>query len=224
MGVVHRRHDRSQQKILGRCPHWPSPIQQARESNTVHYILCVCTQLGPQIDNFLRERITSSLDLLNTYLHSKTYLVGHRITVADIALATIVSKLVSSVLGKEERTKFANVTRHFETIYNQPKLKAIFGEYTYAEKAQQYVAPQKEKKAPIAAAVAAVKEKIAPKPKAAPAAEDDDDEPLVPEEPKAKNPLDELPKSTLNLEDWKRAYSNLDTRGPKGSLEWFYEK
>ena len=54
--------------------------------------------------------------------------------------------------------------------------------------------------------------------------EDEEDEPLVPEEPKAKNPLDSLPKSNLNLEDWKRAYSNLDTRGAGGSLEWFYEK
>ena len=44
------------------------------------------------------------------------------------------------------------------------------------------------------------------------------------EEPKAKNPLDSLPKSTFNLEDWKRAYSNLDTRGPGGSLEWFYQQ
>lgn len=58
----------------------------------------------------------------------------------------------------------------------------------------------------------------------APAENDEEDEPLVPEEPKAKNPLDSLPKSNFNLEDWKRAYSNLDTRGPGGSLEWFYSK
>ena len=51
--------------------------------------------------------------------------------------------------------------------------------------------------------------------------EDDDD---VPAEPKVKNPLDDLPKSNFNLEDWKRAYSNMDTRGSGGSLEWFYEK
>ena len=44
------------------------------------------------------------------------------------------------------------------------------------------------------------------------------------EEPKAKNPLDSLPKSTFNLEDWKRAYSNKDTRGADGSIEWFYQK
>jgi len=38
-----------------------------------------------------------------------------------------------------------------------------------------------------------------------------------------KNPLDDLPKSTFNLEDWKRAYSNKETRGAGGAIEWFYE-
>ena len=36
-----------------------------------------------------------------------------------------------------------------------------------------------------------------------------------------KNPLDDLPKSAFNLEEWKRQYSNLDT---KDALKWFYEK
>ncbi|KAF8346563.1 hypothetical protein F5887DRAFT_1073240 [Amanita rubescens] len=31
---------------------------------------------------------------------------------------------------------------------------------------------------------------------------------LVPAEPKAKNPLDDLPKSNFNLEEWKCVYSN----------------
>lgn len=85
-----------------------------------------------------------------------------------------------------------------------------------------YTAPAKPKKEE--------KPKEAPKPKAAEKAkpkkeeaeEEDDDIPK--EEPKPKNPLDSLPKSSFNLEDWKRKYSNFDTRGAGGSLEWFYEK
>ncbi|KAJ7709283.1 hypothetical protein B0H16DRAFT_1280976, partial [Mycena metata] len=38
-----------------------------------------------------------------------------------------------------------------------------------------------------------------------------------------KNLLDDLPKSTFNLEDWKRVYSSKEVRGAGGSLEWFYE-
>lgn len=47
---------------------------------------------------------------------------------------------------------------------------------------------------------------------------------MVPAEPKVKNPLDDLPKSNFNLEDWKRAYSNKETRGKDGALEWLYEQ
>jgi Elongation factor 1 gamma, conserved domain len=43
----------------------------------------------------------------------------------------------------------------------------------------------------------------------------------VPAEPKAKNPLDDLPKSSFNLEEWKRVYSNQDTR--KEALPWFFK-
>lgn len=96
-------------------------------------------------------------------------------------------------------------------------MKEIYGQPEYTEKPIQFVPPAKEKK-----------EKAPPAPKAEkkPKKEEaeEEDEPAVPAEPKAKNPLDDLPKSTLNLEDWKRAYSNKDTRGPDGAIEWFYQK
>ena len=116
------------------------------------------------------------------------------------------------------RAQLPNVMRHFETIVNQPSMKEVWGEVTYIDKALQYVPPPKEKKEPKPAAAPAPK---AEKPKKE-AEEEEDDIPR--DEPKAKNPLDSLPKSKFNLEDWKRAYSNKDTRGAGGSLEWFYEK
>jgi len=177
------------------------------------------------LDNSLRERLDRVLVSLNDYLHKTTFLVGHRITVADIALACILGKIFEGVYGAAERAKVPNVVRHFETIFKHPAVKGIV-EVKYVEKALQYVPPPKEKKeSKPAQVVAAVKEKIAPKPKAKEEPEEDEDEDAdVKEEPKPKNPLDLLPKSTLNLEDWKRAYSNLETRGPGGSLEWFYSK
>lgn len=110
-----------------------------------------------------------------------------------------------------------------ETIVNQPKLKVIYGETNYVEKAIQFIPPPKEKKEKEAKpAAAAPPPKAEKKPKAQEA--DDEEEELVPAEPKVKNPLDDLPKSTFNLEDWKRAYSNKETRGAGGALEWLYEK
>lgn len=70
------------------------------------------------------------------------------------------------------------------------------------------------------AEAAAPKEK-APKAKKAAEKDDDEEEPLVPAEPKAKNPLDDLPKSEFKLDDWKRSYSNEET---KDALAWFYKK
>ncbi|KAF8900157.1 elongation factor 1-gamma [Gymnopilus junonius] len=166
------------------------------------------------------ERLIRAVNILEAHLSTRTFFVGERITLADIYVAGLIQKAVASSLDAALRAKLPNLIRHLETIVNQPKLKDIFGETTYVEKAIQFVPPAKEKKEkePKPAAPAAPKAEKKPK-----KADDDEEEPLVPEEPKVKNPLDDLPKSTFNLEDWKRAYSNKDTRGPGGSLEWFYE-
>lgn len=155
---------------------------------------------------------------------TRTFVVGERITLADLHVAAAIFRAVGLTIDAEVRSKHVNTIRHLETIANQPKLKDIFGEIEYIEKVVQYVPPKKETKpAPAPAAPKEKKEKEKPK-KKADEDEDEDDGNLVPEEPKAKNPLDFLPKSSFNLEDWKRAYSNKDTRGPDGALEWFYSK
>ncbi len=158
---------------------------------------------------------------VENHLATRTFLVGERITLADITLASVVQRASPIVLDAETRKNFPNAFRHAETIVNQPSLKEIFGPIEYPEKALQFVPPAKEKKEPKPAAAPTPKAEKKPKKEE----NDDDDDDLVPkEEPKAKNPLDSLPKSSFNLEDWKRAYSNKETRGPGGSLEWFYQK
>ncbi|KAG8215327.1 hypothetical protein J3R82DRAFT_8919 [Butyriboletus roseoflavus] len=172
------------------------------------------------IHNTLIDRQARALNTLEAHLLTRTFVVGERITLADLTIASAVFRSVSLTVDAAARLKLVNTIRHLETIVNQPKLKVIFGEVEYVEKAVQYVPPKKETKpAPAPAAPKEKKEKEKAK------KEDEDEEDdgnLVPEEPKAKNPLDSLPKSSFNLEDWKRAYSNKDTRGPDGALEWFY--
>ncbi|KAG5221137.1 eEF1-gamma domain-containing protein [Salix suchowensis] len=168
------------------------------------------------------ERALRALKTLDAHLLHHTFFVGERISLADLAVAVVVQRAVTINVDAEVRAQLPNLIRHLETIVNQPQLKDIFGPLEYTEKALQYVPPPKEKKETKPAAAAPKAPKAEKKPKK----EDDDeeDEPLVPAEPKVKNPLDDLPKSTLNLEDWKRAYSNKETRGVGGALEWFYEK
>lgn len=153
---------------------------------------------------------------------TRTYVVNERITLADLNLASALDATFTTITDAEGRKELSHLVRYHETLVNQPAVKKIIPESKLIEKSLQYTPPAKEKKEPKAAA--ATVEPKAKKEKKKEAEDDDDDEPLVPEEPKAKNPLDSLPKSDFNLEDWKRAYSNMDTRGKGGSLEWFYEK
>ncbi|KAG2360997.1 elongation factor 1-gamma [Suillus spraguei] len=174
------------------------------------------------IHTALVERQLRGLITLETHLSTRTFLVGDRITLADITTASILQRVVAVTADADVRVKLVNTVRFLETIVHQPKLEAIFGPTEYTEKALQYVPPKKEKAPAPPAAPKEKKEKEKEKAKKAQEDDDEDDGNLVPEEPKEKNPLDLLPKSTFNLEDWKRAYSNKDTRGADGALEWFY--
>ncbi|KAG6915480.1 hypothetical protein DXG01_011311 [Tephrocybe rancida] len=164
------------------------------------------------------ERQLRALKTLNAHLATRTFFVGERITLADIQIAGVVLRALPITLDAPTRAELPYLIRHFETVANQPQIKDIFGPIEYSEKAAQYVPPPKEKKEPKPAPVAAPKAEKKPK-----AVENDDEEEGVPAAPKVKNPLDDLPKSTFNLEDWKRQYSNNETRGAGGSLEWFYK-
>ena len=174
-----------------------------------------------QTHTFFVERQNRALNTLEAHISTRTFFVGERITLADLYIAVLIQKAVDVTIDAPLRAKLPNLIRHLETVSNQPKVKEIYGPIVYAEKAIQFVPPVKEKAPKPAAAPAAPKAEKKPKAKEA---DDEEEEPLVPEEPKVKNPLDDLPKSTFNLEDWKRAYSNKETRGAGGSLEWFYQK
>ncbi|CAK5269474.1 unnamed protein product [Mycena citricolor] len=176
------------------------------------------TPYSKPIHNTFLERQLRGLYTLEKHIASRTFFVGERITLADIYIAGIVQHAAISNIDTAERAKIPNLIRHMQTVLHQPAFSGIFVETPVLDKAPTFVAPKKEKEAKPAPPTAAPKAEKKPKPKAE--EEEDDD---IPAEPKVKNPLDDLPKSTFNLEDWKRAYSNKETRGPGGAIEWFYE-
>ncbi|CAK5271269.1 unnamed protein product [Mycena citricolor] len=177
------------------------------------------TPYSKPIHNTFLERQLRGLETLEKHISTRTFFVGERITVADIFVATTVQRAANINIDNAARAKIPNLIRHMNTIIFQPSFVGIFPPTAVLEKAPVYVAPKKEKEAKPAPPPAAPKaEKKKPK------VEDEDDDNDIPAEPKVKNPLDDLPKSTFNLEDWKRAYSNKETRGTGGAIEWFYEK
>lgn len=186
------------------------------------------------------KKAEAAVDVIEKHLLTNTYLVGERITLADLfaagtcqdpiqpppsymtclptmkrmltACQGIISRGFQYVYGKEWRDAHPNVTRWYSTVYNQPIYSAVVDPLSFIDEAVKYTPPAKAPK-PAAAPAAP---KAAPKPKAK-EVEEEDEEPV--EAPKAKHPLAALPKPTLDLDEWKRQYSNNDT---PDALKWFW--
>ncbi|KAI0043422.1 elongation factor 1-gamma [Auriscalpium vulgare] len=203
---------------------WVSLADASLAANHAHISDLLSGALTPYNKPFhltAADRFKQGLATVEKHLSAHTFLVGERISLADIATAATLQPAFGLHADAEVRAAFPAVVRHYETIVNQPALKPVFGETKYVEKAVQFTPPKKEKKEEVPKAPKVEKPKAEKKPKKEELDDEEDDKPI--EEPKARNPLEDLPKSTFNLEDWKRAYSNKETRGADGALEWLYQ-
>jgi len=207
-----------------------------------------------------KEDVAKALAILDKHLLYRTFLVGERVSLADIVVACSLFLPFHLVFDAAYRAPFGNVVRWYETLIHQPEFIASFGNASMAVKQRyagdglQYVpataaaaaAPSASSSASSSSSSGAKKEdhkkeehkkekgkdehkkeeakekkpkeeKKAEKPKeekpapapAAAAHEPEDDEDDEPKElPKPKNPLDLLPPSSFNLDEFKRLYSN----------------
>jgi elongation factor 1-gamma len=147
-----------------------------------------------------------ALRALEQHFLVHTFLVGERITLADLFAASLLARGFQYVLDKQWREENPNTTRWCETVTAQPMWRAIIEKPILIEEAVKYTPPKKEAK-PKAEAP-----KATPKAEKKPKEEDEDDDEPRQEAPKQKHPLEALPKPTLILDDWKRKYSNEETR------------
>ncbi|KAI9752174.1 MAG: hypothetical protein M4579_005726 [Chaenotheca gracillima] len=154
-----------------------------------------------------KKAANKAIGVLENHLLVHTYLVGERVTLADLFVAGILGRGFQYVFDKEWRAEYPNVTRFFETVYHQPIYSAVVDKLSFIDEAVKYQPPKKEA-APKAAA----------KPKAKEVEEEEEEKPVV----KAKHPLEALPKPTLVLDDWKREYSNAPSQD--AAMTWFWEK
>ncbi|XP_015115992.1 elongation factor 1-gamma [Diachasma alloeum] len=171
-----------------------------------------------------KEDVAKVLTALNVHLLPKTYLVGERITLADISVAMTLLHLYQYVLEPKLRQPYQNVNRWFQTIVNQPEAIKIIGTFKLADKTLEYdpkkfaqsQGKSKKEKEPKEKKEAPKKEK-----KEEPAEELDAADAALAAEPKPKDPFDLLPKGTFNMDDFKRCYSNEDEAV---SVPYFWEK
>ncbi|EPY50224.1 translation elongation factor EF-1 gamma subunit [Schizosaccharomyces cryophilus OY26] len=162
--------------------------------------------IGPYNANVEKQSqaaVATELTRLNQLLADKTYLVGSRLTLADVFAVNSLMSVIRYVLVKSELAKYANVQRYYTTMYHQCGLDSIVGALEFVEKMPEIPKP-KAKEAPK-------KEQKPAEPAAAPA----------PAAKPPKHPLAALPNGNLNIEEFKRVYTNQDTR--TGSLPWFFD-
>ena len=85
-----------------------------------------------------KEDLLSSLTKLNDILLTKTYLVGERISLADVAIFTALVPLYEHLFDSEYRIQYKNLTRWFLTILNQPQVTSILKNFQMCEKVVKY--------------------------------------------------------------------------------------
>jgi elongation factor 1-gamma len=161
-----------------------------------------------------KQDVQKALNILNQHFLTHTYLVGNFITLADIALAMVLLRGFTNVFDNKFRKPYGNVVRWFTTCVHQPQWAEVIGAVELCKEMK--VAKPSEKK-PEPAKPAAEKKPAKPA-KDEDAGEEEDEAPV-----KKPNPLDLLPASKINLEEWKRYYSNSDdTRGD--ALPWLWSR
>ncbi|CCC69224.1 hypothetical protein NCAS_0C02340 [Naumovozyma castellii] len=158
------------------------------------------------------EQLTKMTAIFEDRLKEYTYLVNEHITLADLVCATTMTRGFNYLWGKEWRAEHPAIVRWFNTVTACDMLKHEFVDFKFID--AQLAPPQNKKKEKKAseAKPAAEKKKAEKKPEAAAEA---------PAEKKPKHPLELLGRSTFVLDEWKRKYSNEDTRPV--ALPWFWE-
>ena len=73
-------------------------------------------------DQAFREHLVRPLETVEKWLATRTFLVGERLSSADITAATVLRGPSSSILGKAERAKYLHTIRYYETVVNHPKI------------------------------------------------------------------------------------------------------
>jgi elongation factor 1-gamma len=178
--------------------------------------------------------VARALAVVEAYLADKTYLVGNKITLADITLVSTLLYPFKFVADGAFRSAFPNVIRWFTTCVNQPQFENVVGKVVFCETeltpngaAPVAFAPpappaakdnKKEKKAKEQKPKEEKKEKKPkeqkPKEEKKPKEvepEDEEEEKPVKKEDHAFKIMDKEQPTTFVMDSWKKCYSNCES-------------
>ncbi|KAJ3125351.1 hypothetical protein HK098_000358 [Nowakowskiella sp. JEL0407] len=89
---------------------------------------------NPMFTNRAKQDVKKILKILDSHLVTRTYLVGERITLADIAVSMCLKEFFTMVLDQSWRSEFRNLTRWFVTCVNQKNFVDVIGNVKLCEK------------------------------------------------------------------------------------------
>jgi len=127
-------------------------------------------QSTPELVQKAKEDVKQVFQCVNDYLKTRTFLVGERLSLADISLAADLLLAFTHIADESFRKPYTNLNRWFLTVVNQTNVKKVVGEVTLCSQAPVFCAA-KHAEHQKAMAEHATKEKKAKEPKPAKAAE-----------------------------------------------------
>ncbi|CAH8490960.1 unnamed protein product [Schistosoma rodhaini] len=171
------------------------------------------TQFNKQNTEKAKACISSVLKFLNEQLSKITFLVGDRLSQADITVFTALHPLFTHVYEENDRKSYPHVVRWYTTIANQPEVLNVVGPSTFCVKAAQFDAKKyaelHKKSHETNQPKVAVKEKQkseTPVKKEKPKDSNEDEKPPKP----SKSRLASLPLGKFGMDAFKRVFSNMD--------------
>merc|ERR1719240_584451 len=155
-------------------------------------------QFGWQQFNFQANKkalddLRAAFQHLEGHLLSRTFLVGQRLSLADVVIASQLFYPLKLSLDGKFRSAFPATLRWFSHVMAQPAASHVVGAVVYCK---QTPSPPKNQNKKKEGKKQKKKQQQQQKPK-----------PAAAKKKKPKNPLDALPKSSFVLDEWKRQYS-----------------
>jgi len=181
------------------------------------------------------QELKKAMSVLEEHLKMETFFVGRQMTLADVAFATTLLLPLKLVLDAKAREPYPNLMRWFDLCIHQQAFIDVVGETKLCDvplKPAAKSAPAKQAAAPVSPAKEAKPKEAKPKeekpkdekPKAEKRKQDDDEMAEESfEDKKAKNPLDDLPRSAFVLDAWKREYSNAPNNDCRLTMPYFWQ-
>jgi len=206
----------------GKCPVQQAQVLQWLEYGSVTVQSAVASWVYPALslvehcDKTLQQakhELKQVLHCMDEHLKKRTFLVGERLTLADVSMAADLMLAYVHVADETFRKPYPNTNRWFTTVVNQPEFKKASGEVKLCVKEAKFDANLLKKNKECAKPEQPKKEqpKKEEKPKKEAENEEEEDDTMA-DEPKHNDPFAAMPKGTFNMDEFKREYSNKDTK------------